>query len=417
MKLHIENWIEEKGYSINIKELFKESVICYRNSAYRASLLFSYVAFLTIIKETLLKAKRPAGFSEAEWTAILSKINNERTWEEEVYKSLINGSKPIFLISEDLRDQIKYWKNRRNDCAHIKDNEIASHHTEAFWSFLKSNVPKMTVEGGMLSLLLKFDDHFDQTQTARGTDYSHLIYEIENSVLVSEFPEFFKSIYTVIEHRLFYESETLQVYDKILDLLSSKIQEALINYLKVSKKDVTFLLFYPEKIMQFGYSPKEIRKIWFERMLLVHSAGNPFNLYAVMLRNNLIPKGEIEQANKSIFNKFSQQSNSKIPENKDIDTFKANGFFQTIFDIAITEKDLRDFVWVNGKCDLIGCFIENYPLNSETVSSIISMSQHRNPSQWLVKRIQNIFISIPELKSEFTAIASRKSLALPPDFS
>ncbi|KFF16944.1 hypothetical protein [Flavobacterium hydatis] len=416
MKLHIEIWVQEKGYSANVQELFKESTICYKNNAYRASLLFSYLGFLTIIKEKLINSKPPTAYNAGEWLAQLGKIKNDRIWEEEVFTALVKMDRPVFLMSEDLRDQIKYWRSRRNDCAHYKDNEIDSHHTDAFWSFLKSNIGKITVEGGMQSLLLKFDEHFDPTQTPKDSDYTHLIHDIDQSVLQAELELFFKNVYTITESRVYWESEILEVYNKILKLSSPRVQGALIQYLKASKKDIAFLLFNPERIFDFGYGAKEIRKIWFERMLAAQSTGNPFNLYAFLLQNNIIPKDEIPEANEKIFNSYKQQGPAKIPENKDLDTLKANGFFQSVFDIAITKKDLKDYLWVNGKCDLIGCFIENHPLNPDTVSSIIRNAQHRNPSQWLVKRVQNIFLSTPEIKSKFIAIAATAGLPVPVDF-
>ena len=77
MKLEIENWVLNKGYSNNIRKLFSESVICYRNGAYRASLIFSYIGFLTIIKETIVRAQPTTGFSIPEWKNLISKINND----------------------------------------------------------------------------------------------------------------------------------------------------------------------------------------------------------------------------------------------------------------------------------------------------------------------------------------------------
>lgn len=62
MQLPIELWISERYQSQNINELYKEAVICYRNGAYRASLLLSYLGFLTIIKETIINSRPAIGF-------------------------------------------------------------------------------------------------------------------------------------------------------------------------------------------------------------------------------------------------------------------------------------------------------------------------------------------------------------------
>ena len=76
MKLAIEQWIDENTFSLNVLDLFKESTICYKNSAYRASLLLSYLGFLTIIKDKLNTSKKPDSFNEVDWRNKIRAINN-----------------------------------------------------------------------------------------------------------------------------------------------------------------------------------------------------------------------------------------------------------------------------------------------------------------------------------------------------
>lgn len=417
MKLKIETWILEKGYSSNIRKLFKESVICYRNEAYRASLLFSYIGFLTIIKETLIKSKAPAQFTEPEWSNLIARINNDETWEKEVYESLIRTSKSVFPMKDDLRLQLKYWKDRRNDCAHFKNNAIESQHTEAFWSFIMSNIPKMTVDGGKETLINLFDEHFDETLTPPDSDFTHLVRAIESSVLPTELHDFFEELSQRIEGRIWWriDSEVLKVYHKILDIADPKIQEALINFLKTKKKDIKFLNVFPDKILQLNYSEKEIRKMWKERIFSKTFSINPFNIFAGILRSNLIPKSQINEASKEIFSHFHQVDYHKLPAEKDIETLKANDFFDAIHEVAIVEKQLKDFMWVNSKCDLLISFIENASLSLDTVKCIIDMTMSRNPSQWLVRELQNSFQDNPELKKKFHQIALANSIPIPSD--
>lgn len=414
MKLQIENWIIEKGYSNNVKGLFNESVICYRNGACRGSLIFSYIGFLTIIKETIIKAQRPSNFAEPEWGSLIQKINNDEYWEKEVYEALIRVVKPIFPLNENLREQLRYWKDRRNDCAHYKDNEIESHHTESFWSFIKSNLPKMTVEGGLQSLLNKFEEHFDLTRTPPNYDYGHLVKEIEHSVLSKDLHIFFERLDTTLE-MTYMHTEATDISCKILDITSAKIQESMIEYLKKKNRDIKFLSLHPEKIQQLNYLPAEIRKIWKSRMHLNTSYYvNPFNIYAGMLKNNLVPHEEIDEANREVFNTFSQTSYHKLPEKKDIDTLKANGYYDTVFQIAIEEKNLTDFKWVNSKCDLIINFIENSPLKEKTVICILEMANTSNPSQWLIKALNDLLSTAPTLKEKFKAIALSSRIPISP---
>jgi len=416
MKLIIENWVSEKGYSNNISQLFNESVICYRNGAYRASLIFSYIGFLTIIKETIVRSKFPTSFTEPEWNALITKINNDDLWEKEVYEALIRTNKPIFHIDEDLRLQIRYWKDRRNDCAHFKNNKIESHHTESFWSFIISNIPKMTVEGGINTLLKKFDEHFNDTKTPPGSDYNHLIREIENSVLNSELPDFFSMLSQCISYRSWGSTDIQDVYCKILDLTSPRIHESLIRYLKEDNRDLIFLGVHPEKITQLNYSHTDIRLMWKSRFNVIKTDYNPFNIFCGMLKNDMIPIEQIDEANRLLINCFSQSNFHKLPEKGDIETLKSKGFFDSLFENAIEERKLTDYKWVNDKCDLIIELIINVPLTEKTVVCICNMAISQFPSQWLVKAIVFIFNRCPDIKKEFHRIALAEGISIPKEF-
>lgn len=417
MKLEIEIWVLERNYSVKVKKLFTESIMCYRNGAYRASLLFSYIGFLTIIKEVLIKAQVPPTFSESEWNNLIKKINADELWEKEVYESLIRAKKTIFPINEDLKIQLKYWKDRRNDCAHYKNNEIESHHTESFWSFIKSNVPKMTVEGGMASLINKFDEHFDDSKTPPGRDFTHLVKEIPSSVLVEELENFFNNLKRTIDGRRWWygDSDTFQVFAKILEVSPLEIKESLVSFLKEKNRDIMFLNFHPEKINFLNYTSAEIRTLWKKRIINKLINANPLKILSALYRAKLVPNDEIKEANENVFNSYSQTENRFLPETHDLDTLKANGFFETIFKIAIQEKDLKKFMWVNSKCDIIISYIENCELKIDTVKSICNMAKSKNPSQWLMRELVETFSKMEDKKNEFHRISKENGFVIPLD--
>src|SRR3954471_9209694 len=129
MKLRIENWIDNSNFSEDVNVLFTDAVTCYKAGANRASLLFSYLAFLTILKERIIGATKPNLYPQGEWDIIILKLQNEDLWEAIVFDATQQQEKidqatkqrtkdPIFNLNDNLRLQIKYWKDRRNDCAH-----------------------------------------------------------------------------------------------------------------------------------------------------------------------------------------------------------------------------------------------------------------------------------------------------------
>lgn len=204
--------------------LFNESLLCYSIKANRASLLFSYLAFLTIIKEIIISSKKPDDIGQSRWDQIIKELNNEDKWEKRVFEELTNSSTPIFNISESIRQQIKFWKDRRNDCAHFKENEINNTHVEIFWSFLESNLSKITIEGGKLNLLKKIVTHFDETKTPPDADYKPLLKEIDNAIDISESESFFKELHDILNHSLWFEEKKIADIFYDLTLLIDSVQ-------------------------------------------------------------------------------------------------------------------------------------------------------------------------------------------------
>lgn len=413
MKLSIEKWVEEKGFSKKVSVLFDEAVICYKNQAYRASLLYSYLGFLTIIKGVMLKAKKPSYFEDGEWDVRLRNIRNDRIWEEEIFKSLMKkGDKPVFPISESLRLEINYWKDRRNDCAHFKDNEITGSHTENFWSFLMSNLSKITVEGGKSNLLNKFDEHFDDIKTPQGSDYSHLVKEISASVTVKELHDFFRDLEHILHRRYYHNS--YDVFASILDLSEQYVKEELIDfYKKDNPYDIIFLENHPNKIDYFNFSQKEVRELWKSRLFQKYLRVNYFTIISTLLKRNLIPSSEISEVNELMFDKFNQSSNHFLPHEEDIPILRKSGFFKLIYEIAFNQKNLQDYLWVNSKCDLIVLYVNVTPLNKDIVSKICSMAAYRNPSQWLLRELKRDFEFDNNLKNEFHRIANKENFIIP----
>lgn len=414
MKLPFEDWTIKKQFSRNVSKLFDEAFICYKNAAYRASLLFSYIAFLTIIKEIIIKSARPLAIPEGRWENLIRKLQSDGTWEKTVYEELINNTSPIFNMDEDIRQQVKYWKDRRNDCAHFKRNEIESHHTESFWSFVKSNLLKITIEGGKQSLLNKFEKHFDRTFTPPNSDFSSIIREIEESVELSELSAFWQELIDRIDAydwMYLYDSDSAKVINRVFELCSDEIIESLVDFLKEKKYDLNIISHYPDKVNRFNYSPEEIREIWQTR---IWGFGlGTFTIYSTLLRNSLIPLKEIKEANLHVIDKATDSR----PYDRAVHlALAANGFGDTLFEKAFLEDRLNDwFHWVNPRADLLAYYIEEYPLRIETVEIICEMYTRSRYSHWLGERLERIFNQNSDKKNEFHFIANSNKFTIPTD--
>lgn len=412
MKIPFEEWITQKRFSENVSRLFDESLTCYKNTAYRASLLFSYLSFFTILKEVIIKSVKPTSIPQGRWDSIISKLQNDDTWEKAVFEELTNAASPIFNINEDLRQQIKYWKDRRNDCAHFKSNDIESHHTESFWSFLKSNLSKITIEGGKESLLNKFEKHYDPTFTPPDADVSHLIKEIDESILPIELTDFWTELLQRIDPYGFMhgnDSIAPKLANKVFELCSKATKDNLADYIKNKKYDLTVISLYPDKINFISYSPAEIREIWRNRIWMNKSTA--FEIYGTLLRNSLIPSLEINEANRHMIDNATDYKPNNDATHL---ALLGNGFGDLLFEIAIHTNRLKDwYVWVNPRADMIGYYIEKYPLKIETVEVICEMYTRDKYSHWLGERIVRIFKENTNKKTEFHSIATANRFTIP----
>ncbi|MEM6736113.1 MAG: hypothetical protein AAF620_08600 [Bacteroidota bacterium] len=411
MKISFEDWIDKKPFSENVKALFKEAVICYRNNTYRASLLFSYLAFLTIIKEVIIKSAAPTGINESRWSSIIRKLQNEKEWEATVFEEIINSSNPIFNMNEDLRQQVKYWKDRRNDCAHFKPNEIASHHTESFWSFVRSNLSKITVEGGKESLLNKFEIHFDPTFTPPNANFDSLITEIDDAVDSIDLNNFWDELIQRVDNFgiIFYHYSTINnVLNKVLELCSDSTKENLVNYLKGKNKDLVTVALFPDKIHYFNYSPTDIREIW--RTRIWQHDQTAFTVYGTLLRNNLIPKNQITEAHQYIID----HGKERRPDDEATHYALAGSGFGDILFKIIKDNRLEDWYnWVQPRADMLAYYFEKYPLRDESVEIICEMYTRSRYSHWLGERLERLFVDQAGIKTEFHRIANDQGLEIP----
>ncbi len=180
------------------RALFNEALLCYSAGAYRAAVVFSYLGLLRLVAHRLMASSPPVGFPEALWQQVQRDLREDQKWETTAYDNLIR-SKPasLFLIGDELRAEVSYWRARRNDAAHARTNEIAAPHVESLWLFVRSNARKLVVAGGREGLLERFKRHLDPSYSPRGADMFPLVAEIPQAVRSQEFLDFLRDVLMV----------------------------------------------------------------------------------------------------------------------------------------------------------------------------------------------------------------------------
>lgn len=351
MKLEIEKWLEKQNFSREITNLFEESITCYKASAYRASLLFSYLGFQTIIKERILKSEKPNNIKEGQWETIKRKLRNDDSWDNEVKDCIKRNSENtiLFNITDDLREQAAYWTYRRNDCAHSKPNTISYSHVESFWLFLFSNLSKFVVEGGVNALLQKIDKHFDLNFTSEKSGFGNLIDEVPIAVNEEEMDYFLNELETIFskhdtDYPFIYSDRIISFYNELIKLEPS-ISEKTIEFIKRTGLEQTILGTHPEHITLFYNDNESVRNFW--RTKLPNMKSFKFVILAALLRNGLL-ENEKEEA----LDFFIENINSMritLPSNV-IQDLRQHGYFERYKQRVFTDGRLiNNFEWGNGE--------------------------------------------------------------------
>lgn len=428
MKLKIETWLDQENLSLNARHLLSTGITCYKAEANTAALLMSYLGFLVILKNRIMTANKPPNFEQGNWDKLLKDMRNEDSWEANVFDATQTRVKidqttkevkrdPIFAISESLREQIKYWKNRRNDCAHNKDNEISNAHVETFWSFMMSNLPKITVEGGFASLVNKIEKHYDSSFTSSKQDVAPLIQEIANAVERNELPDFWPKALQAIDDASF-DWEQINRNDFIHKVfVNNNLQnvETLIGFIK-SEEGLrnSFIMVHPEIIQRLSLSEQENRNFWKTKLI---SFNEPLKVYASMLRNNLILPGEIEEAN-TLFS-YKKIYTDDLTDHLTLSHF---GFGKALHKVIFVDNDPTDLYhywkFLHSNAKFVRQYLQYYPLTADVVKIISSeLNKDEFYPFFLQNELETLFKGNPSKKDEFLKIISENGFPIPKQLS
>ena len=320
-----------------LRDILNDAIRCYRNGIARPALMLSYIAFIQAVRDNLLKSDMPKGFNEPKWKACMSKLRQENAWDEQVISCIkCRDNPPYFELPDSLRDDVCYWRNRRNDCAHYKDSEITLSHVAAFWVFIMDNYNKFTPIGSLMQSVNDYKRHYNVSITPKGTSteviFKRLCLAIktEDDLLL-----FLKETDSCME----YEEQAQLLHDllmderhktKVISLLTGKLKQVKM-YLALKPADVSVVL---------GNNPEMTRKFWYEDFMLFASCAN---VYVEMLRAKMIPQGEIKESLEMLLKHEYKRGAFYLDNPEDFNVLKENG----LYDIFIEEYLSKDFVCNN----------------------------------------------------------------------
>lgn len=287
------NWLnkyEEFKEGTELRAIMNDAIKCYKFNIPRPALMLSYLAFMLAVRHNLLASPKPDSMPEGNWIGIQNDLRREKGWDEKVMSCIKanSGNKVVFNIDQSVRDDVEYWKNRRNDCAHYKKEDITLSHVSAFWSFLMCHYNQFTPLGSIQQCINEYNDYFDISKTPRGADQTAIFNRLELAVKTKEDYKAFMTGITKAN-----EDEELKLINKSLE--SPQIQDIVRDYLNDDKRLCTYFLeAYPNKVsFVWGDAPTKIRSFWYGSRL---SINHRFRLFIELLKSHLIPMDEIEDS-------------------------------------------------------------------------------------------------------------------------
>lgn len=324
-----------------LRDVLNDAIRCYRHGIARPALMLSYIAFVQAVRNNLLNSEMPSDFKKTRWDACMNNLRNEDKWDSEVVvciRKRANGTNDpaFFELPDTLRDDVCYWRNRRNDCAHYKDSEITLSHVAAFWVFIMDNYNKFTPIGSLMQSVNDYKRHYNVSITPKGTSteviFKRLCLAIntEDDLLL-----FLKETDSCMK----YEEQAMLLHDllmterhraKVISLLVDNLKRVRM-YLALKPADVSVIL---------GNNPEMTRKFWYEDFMLF---ANSANVYIEMLRARMIPQGEIKESLEMFLKHEYKRGAFNVDRSEDFNVLKENG----LYDIFIEEYLSKDFICNN----------------------------------------------------------------------
>lgn len=423
MKTRFEKWIDENNVKGDAKDLFIESVLCYKISAYRASFIMGYLGLQTILRERLLNAQnKPDNIPQRMWDDRLKDLKDEKIWDNTVF-DFVNRQSPDnpFLINDDIRTQYSYWKTIRNDCAHAKNNIISHPHVESFWLFIESNLSKFVVNGGKMGLLEKIKNHYDTKYTPPNTDVSPLVREIPHAMTNGDISEFLKEVDDYFEKEVFdlfeifnVDSMTYQFWNYVAYSPSQVMREGFIEFIK-SDWDIfrKFIVVFEDKLNEVSTDTSFIREFWNDEIwkLFFWDDTDGWRVVKRLLDNQIIPDDEIDGFIKTLFEKTKN-----IPEEFIIEYLKETEYFNHLREYLFGKRRMstppNGIDFANKRWNLIEFYLFHMPLDGLVVSELNSAFLASSYGTFN-RRMTKLFEQDESFSSQYKVILHDQRLTVP----
>ncbi len=406
MNLPIQNWLNTQKISKEASSSLDESFICFKVGAYKASLLFAYLGFMNIIRDRIIAAPPPTDFTLDYWVGIQARAKKPETWDKVVFDTVQQKKPaPIFAVPDDIRDQVKYWKDRRNDCAHSKQNKIIAAHVESLYAFIESNLGKFAVNGSRPEMIKRILDYFNPSLTSPNELLTPIIHDLLNALTSAEYPSFITEIISKLEKAqstIFLGMGNPDVI-KFLGACFKDGTDELRDACKISLDTnivllIDFLREHPDKVYILQNQPQKVRLIWHDH--LFERSRSDFSLLSSLLRASLIPQDQVEEA----ISLAVGASAIHLPPDVDLQTLIQYGYYAVLESMIVDKRRMTNFDWANNNKELIIKYLSENVISRGVADAIYDAFKNSEHFAWHLADYLNLFFSEnPNKKAEYLA--------------
>ena len=399
--------------------LFEDSIRCFDAGIYRQAYLLAYQGFTQYIRNIVRDAKMPTGYDPNKWNGVQAKLKNEKEFDEQVFtciqqKNCPTGTPPVVAIldmPDTLRDDFTFWRNRRNDCAHYKAYDINASHVLAFYSMLNQYMLKITVEGGMKSLLREFKDAFDPAKTSPQKSIQPLVDKILKMVHQSEMNDFFDGLQSAT--RFHFGTKFYSILEGILSGSNKELKNYVIDYLRQSNDLVDFLSHYPEKVGQL-VAKDEVRTLWYSKLIYCRER---FSIVSELISVGLLVECEVAEClERSIDNAYSQNDGMGSISEAKTNLLIKYGLLDSLKSTKLNPEFTRNNARECGQnhYDFFRGIAYTLPINNCTVEMMLDIfNQTEYPTVWC-SIYKEMLDNDEERGKHFQSIIEDNGLVVPP---
>ena len=345
-----EEWLVGHKEQINPAAygLFEDSLRCIKFDIVRPAYLMAYQGMIRHIRDVIVFGVRPTSFNEPAWNGILKDLsldNPDVKWDDNTYDKIRQGAdknpkRPkVVNMPDEARSKFPYWRELRNVCAHNKEYIFLKAHTLTLYAFIEQFLLRISVEGGLQTLLNQLDDFYNPVLTPPGKDDTEIVKRIPSMVEVGDMKQFLTEVATI--RRKYRVRDFAAFFLNCYDTLSGAYKDELKRIVEGDEELLEKVLEYdPERVLTFVHTPEKIRKMW-----LKDSFSMFFNGSAVVA--HLMEAGKLSDSDKDeyfdkVLAKLYRFGNSWNEDDWVTEVFKRHGLFKKFlneyFDVEFTSN-------------------------------------------------------------------------------